>query len=400
MKYLFILLLFVGHYASGQSLLYSSDVEVEEIRIAPEYAMGGSIGDYIDDIEFLKLEKPKEGWIGRVSQNFSVADRLILSSYDKMYVYDPSGRFVKTIMTEEKPSAIDNSSSPYNVDNKNIYIMDGGSDAHETGYRYDLDGNLIERFSAMKMKKGQDTVDIRSYVQLNESKLYFKTAYSAYHDGENTLLYLERQGETHPILKIDTVTRTLADADLMLSNSIFTSSFQDQLERAYYCHPITNEVFEIDEEGINKVYKFVLPLKNTVPSDLRFRKEYKDDNMIYFKNHPEEVFGFRGFIRYKDYLIFSFLGTGIHGTYAYSLKNKSLIRLDNLLPDESSSYLPLWPRSTVSWLFSDGEFLYNLIFPQDVGNSLSNFYRDKKAPEYLRELADYNNPILVKFSLK
>jgi len=411
------LLLFLGLVpllpAQAQQLLYPDSIRVEEIRISPEHAMGGNISDYVENIQYFKLEKPNVGWIERIWNVYTVGGRLILNDNRKgdiyAYIYSNTGQLIKDSFMNKAAAGANNIS--FNVDSKYIYVSNPMRETYQAdslwkdGERYSLDGELLEEFALRDLEVDGRRIEFDYYAQSGESKVFFMSmGRIPYQEHRTNIVLVSRSnGQVTPLLQVDTNSIDLKQVELP-SKGFYTSLLNSEI-LAHYSHPFSYEVAEIRDGGIDKIYKFVLPQKHTVPENIYELPEYQEKGSIsYFYDTEQNRFLIQridDIIRYKDYLLFSLRGRSLSGHYAYSLKDGEFINIARLVPDESNNFLPLFSRND-SRLFSDGEYLYSLVYALDINEHIRDVYQREKrtVPDWVKDLANYDNPILVRFKLK
>jgi len=396
---------------NAQRLLYPNSIPVEEIRVSPEHAMGGNVSDYLEHIQYFKLEKPNNGWIDQIETAYAVAGRLILIDdiNSKMYIYGSEGNLIRDNFAD--PAAIRANYITNNIDNRSLYISKFNKEKENDrgivldGDRYNLQGEWQEEFILCTQEVNGKPTTFGSCVKLNDSTwAFYESPRNSHFKGMDTPLVFRTDSTITPILRIDTLSVDFRKIKMYTGSGFFTSVLNGEMV-AYYSHPFSYEVVEISSIGIEKIYKFVLPQKHTVPENIYELPEYQENTPLsYFqdidRNHPliREI---DNIIRYRDYLLFSFDSYSVGGYYAYSLKDKELVNIRHLVPDESNGFMPLFSRMN-SQLFSDGEYLYSIVYAQEINESIRDFYgREKRTvPNWIKDLTDYDNPILVRFKLK
>jgi len=397
--------------SKAQRLIYPDSIPVEEIRVSPDHAMGGNVSDYVEDIQYFKLEKPNTGWIEWIWRVYTVGGRLILNDNRKgniyAHIYSNTGKLIKDNFMDK--ATVRHNAISFNVDNKHIYVSNPMKETYQAdslwkdGERYSLDGDLLEEFALRDLEVEGRRIEFDYYAQLRGAKFFFMSIGKIPFQKSNIVLASHSDGQVTPLLRVDTNFMGLKQVDLA-SNRFYTSLLNGEMV-AHHSHPFSYEVVEISASGIDKIYKFVLPQKHTVPENIYELPEYKERGSIsYFQDIEQNrtlVRGIHDIVRYKDCLLFYLPAHSIGGRYAYSLKKEEFINIGRLVPDESNGFMPLFSRNT-SRLFSDGEYLYSLIYSQDVNEHIRDFYERNKrvVPNWVKDLANYDNPILVRFKLK
>jgi len=341
-----------------------------------------------------------------------VDGKLILTDNRKgdmhAYIYSNTGQLIKDNFMDK--ATVRHNNISFNVDNKYIYVSNPMKKTYQAdslwkdGERYNLEGELLEEFALRDLEVEGRRVEFDYYVQLGEARFFFMSTGRIPFQKSNIVLASYSNGQAVPLLRVDTNSVDLKQVELA-SNSFYTSLLNDEMV-AHYSHPFSYEVMEIStSSGIDKVYKFVLPQKHTVPEDIYELPEYQEKGSIaYFQDVEQNQVLIRSVsdvVRYKGYLLFALRARSVGGHYAYSLTDKEFVNMERLVPDESNDFLPLFSRNT-SRLFSDGTYLYSLVYARDINEHIRNFYERNKrvVPNWVQGLAHYDNPILVRFKLK
>lgn len=400
---LFSLFFWVSLY--GQKLIIPDSTHVQEIRISPSDAFGGTVSELLDSVLYFKLEKPSKDWVGNLHNYYIINDKLVLSDgliKGDMWLYNLTGKFIK------KPTVssdiVRNNTIFYNVDNTHLYLSDVYSEKANSegvimdGLKFSLNGDLLEEFPLRYKKYKGKKLQIEGTVWFDKDEFWFLRPQRAYKESNNVILYQKTTSEEIlPLLSIDTTDRDYSKIQIHNTNQFFTSFTKDK-NYLYYSNPFSYEVAEVTKDGLEKVYKFILPLKNTASLEVYDNKTYKKNKFDFFKANPDLVVAIDNINRYKQYLLFT-LNRGLKGRFAYSLNNGELINLAKIVPDQSNEYLPIF-SSINPYLVSDGTYLYTIIYSNDVNASINEFYKGKVLPEKIKDLSKFNNPILVRFKLK
>lgn len=411
--YVFVILCLLSrHYNTyAQGLIYPDSVIVEKIRISPDHAMGGEVSDYIEDIQYFKLERPTKGWIENITAAYTIDKHVVLIDNRKgeLYLYNNGGELIADSFVPRDVAT--SNRLTINIDNRSLYTSSFSKKAKDDndvlldGDRYTLRGEWQEELVLCTQDIEGKTLILSSCARLDDRTwVFYERPANSYAKKTATILALQKDNDMIPLLQLDTLTRNLEETNVS-GGGFYSSVLNDELI-AYYAHPYSYELVEINTNGISKVYKFVLPQKYTVPADIYDHPDYIEKGVLpYFQEiaaNRSLVRQLDNVIRYKDYLVFSFMASSGGGRYAYSLKTGEFVNLRSLVPDTGNSFLPLFARMTITGLFSDGEYLYNIVYPQDVQQSIMYLYEGegRAVPDWVRDMANYDNPILVRFKLK
>jgi len=369
LKLLLFLFLVPLWQAKAQQLIYPDSIPTKEIRISPDHAMRGNVSDYLEDIRYFKLEKPAKGWIDWLEDIYTVDGKIVLiegGAKAEIYIYDNEGKLIRTGFVP--PDAVEKNRLTNNVDNKSLYTSNRNKEKQNhrgitlDGDRYNTKGEWQEELVLRSQDVDGHLVPFGSCVKLNDKTwAFYNNPYNTHFRKMDAPVVI-RTGETiAPLFRFDTLSVDFQKVPPSLASGFFTSVLNGGMI-AHYSHPFSYEVVEISGNGIDMVYKFVLPQKHTVPENIYEIPEYRErGDLAYFQDVKQNHILIRAIgdiIRYNDYLLFSFRARSVGGRYAYSLKDGEFINIARLVPEKSNDFLPLFSMNH-SRLFSDGEYLYS-----------------------------------------
>ncbi|RKE45282.1 6-bladed beta-propeller protein [Sphingobacterium detergens] len=363
----------------AQNLIYAKDIPNEKIRIIPETTQGGTVSELLSDLEYIPLKRTNNKLLSDVYELESTAERIgILNRDGHFHLYDIKGNLLKIINTvigvEDKKGILLFSRIKFNE--KGVELLHGPFKA-----RYDMNGNFIDTISNRK-DESKNVTQIGTkkwtYYSPDLGNPQIKTT-NALQLGDSIMVKYE---------KLDSV---------LISYGLHQPLSPNFNNKAYASFDYNTKLFELDSNGISKVYQFIFPLKNTVNLDeVRKVKDYIN-YMHYYNAHREEIRTLDNVINYKNHLILQ-LKKPNNFWIALNLATKNVIGLTNILPDKSSDYLPFMDSNI---LRSDGEYLFSFLSPQDIRIAISKSKEEfHPVSERLRMLEKSNNPVFVRFKLK
>ncbi|WP_259183013.1 hypothetical protein [Sphingobacterium sp. BIGb0165] len=396
------MVLLLIHFSSySQKLALPASLPVEEIRISPLDAFSGTASDLLTDVVYIELDKPKKGWVENFNRCYIIGDQLFLKDDQlegSIWTYNLDGKFQSKFEIDNEK--IRSNTLINNLDNAYFYLSDidklGEGKQEADGIKYSLKGEFIEQIPVRNQLIDQKLCYVDGMVKIGTTEYWYSNPYRALTRGDRTILHRrDHKGNISSVLKLD---ENNYSKDGLFSTIQFFTTFADRGSYLHYSNPLTYEVIEISEKGLEKKYQFILPLKNTGSLDLYKDKLFTSDRSMFYKRFPDVVMAISNVIRYGDYLIFSFV-RGLSGQYAYNLQTGDLINLGSVIPDESNAFMPLF-SSTNGSIFSDGTYLYSIVLSRDINRCIEDFYQHKELPERIKRMANSKNPILVKFKLK
>lgn len=381
--YLLVALCYFSLSSSAQSLIYSDTIPIVDIRISPEHAMGGMVGDWIEDLTFIPLKTKKEDLIPRAFDLTVIRDKVGLvsrvdGSNHAFLLFDNEGN--QLFKTSKESLGL---RAPYN-NIRSVEIWDNNFivDAYEYTIVVD-DINLEAVASPAGQAKADDSIKVKNTVWYYDSAfdLHERPTKSALTKDDRILIKYARDsvGPMHDLLQ-------------NFSNVFIT----DGEPRAYVTFPYHYKLFELGEEGIANIVNIVLPMKRTIDTAAIFNFQNKEEYDKYFDSNPDLIKGFNKIIRYKDYILINPISIQFEWL-AYNTVTGELINLGNILPDESNDFISFMS----SEFTTDGEFLYTLIYPNAIRYAQEKCRKEgySMRPE-LQAMAKHDNPIVVRFKLK
>lgn len=380
-----LLFVFVTNYLSAQYLIYPDSIPVHTVRVPLPYLQGGTVQDYITDIEYFPLEaKEKADMINSVSDISINSDRIIVysNSFTKnpptsfLYVYDTKGNLKFRLSTRDDfQSSLLNEIKPWG-----------------RGFLARSMHHAIELDTAGHWNKTTNPFsDIGDSLYMDNATWY----YQSFRERDAGAPKIGLYRDTIPYIRYSSGTKPTLFHDL---DKPFSPYFK-QVDAAYNTFSFSTEVFELTDRDIRQVYKFILPIDYTLDT-AEYRLVKNEDEMKSFSSrYPNAVVGFDNVIRYKTYLLLQLKYiNGKSQWIALNVETNDFIDLQSLLPDSSSEYTAV--TGSQEFLNTDGEYLYSMIYPDQFVDRWGEIENKRPITEKARSLSKSKNPVLVRFKLK
>ncbi len=370
----------------GQRFIHSADYPIQKIRVVIEQAQGGTVSENIKGLKYILLKGNKNNLVDYISDFKVSKDRIgvigSVSSGGSFYVYDKEGELLKKVNMNDTGVHKDKNGAFFKIDKE--------------GENFKLtSGNLVSQYIFSKNGDFLDTVKTNylaglppKYLRLND-KSHFEYKGPFYWNGrkDNNVLLLNDSA----LIKFNpqdtnTTYYSMSDGFFKLNDEI-----------AYLSIAQKNQIYELDNTGIKQIYDFSFPMNNTLREEDKLKFKNMNDLINYLSDHSSKIIEIGRVVRFKNYLIFSvILGSGPNWL-AYDVASKNIYNLSNIVPDKSNDYLSFLSNN---YLATDGEFLYSIIYPQDIRSAINKSESEKHTMHktYL-DLQKSNNPLLVKFQL-
>lgn len=381
-----VILIYIFLYsfcAQGQQLIYSSAIPVEEIRISPKHASGGLVNDKISDLQYFPISSDRKEDIINFINSMSISDgtiAILSNANNKFQLINTSGKVIKTFQTTDfkLPHA------------EPIQTLVSAEDKFVLGLvHYVIKINTKGQYDVLSLPQGSQLAS--DSIKIN------KTIWSYFSPNE----VAERKSLT-ALQKNDVPVIAYKSVNTLSSSSLDKnlSQVDSETQRSFAYFANNYELFELDEHGIQKVYKFIFPKDISIDTAALYNLKDKDEADRFMAESKDKLVGFNQVLSNKDYLLLQLKSySGDYTWIAVSRTNGEVLNIKNILPDPSNDYLPL-----IGWndiLLTDGEFLYSVLYPNEVSAARNKSEEEKhQMKKENANLIKSNNPILVKFRLK
>lgn len=386
---LFLCFSFPIMHLSAQSLQYSDKIPVEELRLSLQHALGGVVGERIQDLNYFQLYAKNKNEIINSVNNFIVnEDNIIITSNgsgDKFWMEDiflikKEGGLINKIPS--KALGLAESETINAVRSWKDGFIIGSS---QSNFFIQNNGNIRKSIISDHSVFPDDSI------KLNQAAWYYYNSRDMKKKHDNTALKVNNE------IMIQYGADRKADFFYDITSNFSNISKGDTIAYASFVN--NYDVFELNDTAIQKIYKIMLPLENTLDTSLYYKISTDDSLTNFQKRTPNAIIGFDQILKYKDYLLLNLKSISGDKTWiAINLLTNELISLSNILPDTSNDFLPImgWNQ----YLTTDGKYLYSVIYPNEIEDSKSkceeeNHPMTKKNKDLLNSI----NPILVRFIL-
>jgi hypothetical protein len=375
---------------------YSQDnSNPKKIRLDLDKAVGGSVSEFIKEVNYIPLETPASIRIDAIIQlqtagNFYVL--LISNSTSKnILIFNKKGIMHSSI-------AVISSIQKFSLTKNLIEVVNG-----QNIEVYDLSGKLLRTIPKNK-----------PYNQFGITKIALDSIYQVFFNTtikspKDSLLY-----QLH-IYRNDWLVRTflpypkLYQVDHIFEQAgiyNFSYNLNDADKGVFYTKSFDYKVYRVTPNSLQEAYQFIFPLKYSLPQDFSTSPEYAGKKNQFLKKGI--VFGLYGFCKKDNFYYFA---TGSN-PYIFNENNYKLVNTDNIVSDSLSWYLPV-SKSEVTkrgtdfgYLHFDGSCFYTSIPAQMLFSQVED-NKDKKIiyPPALKEYFNnkknkQGNPVLVQIEFK
>lgn len=368
---------------NAQRLLYSPDIPVQKVRIILEQTKGGTISEMLTDLEYIPLEGSPGNLVDYISSVKVLDDRIgvVTDNDGYFYLYSIKGKLIKKITKIDGFKPKQGNTLFYDIEKEDEgFLLSHGA----FSVKIDREGNVLDT-ATREYKVNDDFISERFSIGKGEYSYispYFnekKKTDRALMLGDSVLVRYNVQ---------DTVRTSFGVGDRLSRTG---------LGKEFFAFSNNYKLFELNEDGIQRIFDFVFPFRNTIDSTVYTVKGHTE-YFKYLNEHPDKIHGIGRPVLYNNYLLLYIARWHNPRWIVYDLETHETLGLDHIIPDRSNDFLDFYDDSH---LFSDGDFLYSFIYPQQI-RSAKNKSMDERhtmRKEYL-DLEKNNNPVLVRFKIK
>lgn len=369
---------------NAQRLIYSPDIPVQKVRVILEQTQGGTISEMLTDLEYIPLEGSRGNLVDRISSVKVLDDRIgvVTSNDGYFYLYSGKGKFIKKITKIDGFKPKEGNTLFYNVEKEDEgFLLSRGA----FSVKIDKDGNILD--TATRVYKVNDDFIGRRFSIGKGEYSYISPSYDEKKKTDHALLLGDSVLVRYNLR--DTI-RTYFSAGNELSKT--------GIDKEFFAFPNNYKLFELNEDGIQRIYDFVFPFRNTMDTNFYTTVKNTTEYFKYLNEHLDKIYGIGRPVLYKNYLLLYVARWHNPRWIAYNLETSKTLGLDHIIPDHSNDFLDFYDDNH---LFSDGDYLYSFIYPQQI-RSAKNKSMDERhtmRKEYI-DLEKNNNPVLVRFKIK
>jgi len=387
--FLIILTVFFSEFSYSQIEILQKNIKIDTVRFAPEYVLGGEVGELTSNLEYIPLNTEKKPVISKIEDVAFTKNRVVVLDYENgLFIFSSKdGKLINCILgvpiNGKKSSII-----RFTIFEDQINLL---SSLTESGKsitylsKVDLDGKIKSTSIKTQINSINDSLKIKDDVY------YFNQIGDKF--GNKTLLTLNNRD----LIKIS----DSSQVNWMLLNRVYPFSKNlNKDKHSYFSIWCDYRIFELSETGIDKITQFILPIENTI----EYSKVISFKNLDEFEKNNEKNYlisqGLDNIQPYGERLLFYYLGNPSKNII-YNAQEQSFLSLNNILPDKSNNFLPIIGEFGHEYFYSCGEYLYSFLYPNQINSTIEKLKKDgNNVSKQVIGLSKHNNPILVKFKLK
>jgi len=226
--------------------LQSDQHPVHTIRMDPDNAMGGNVGDFFESVEFIPLETNPESLFGDIYKLQVTDDYLIIKDNEtsSILLFNSTGKFHARIKQMHRDFTLDR-------DREEILVLD----SHSVSY-YDFNGKLLRKVEIRKNISALFMFGNGSFVLNKDRPLSHAKSPSIDYD----LWYSSNLNDS--IRTLFSYNPQFGIYDYNLPSYLFNDQGDGT---CFYTFPYRYNIYELDASGIRAEYRFVFPEKYSLP---------------------------------------------------------------------------------------------------------------------------------------
>jgi len=390
-------------------------IDTTVLRIDPEIAMGSTTRRVYKEVNYIPLQNSEQCIVGEISKLVVVDNYFIVfdRGLDQILIFNKDGSF------HAKCTAIPGlHKNATMVNNFNFNVFG------------DFAVNLMNREIVVKTRLDHENLFVFNYqgefkkkiplMVNNNIKRFWGFAYldsnRCVYTGRPVALQNNKGSKAYLLCISDNFSSNLKEEIPFNPQDIVKERYvKTTLDGPFYQSGTSGECFFtrsydynlylINVKGISRVYKMLLPLYYTLPSDFLTDKN-KYNNVDYLNNNRQLVYSISDIYRLNDCLFFK-LNNGQYDNekiFLYQLNTGDLLNLQKVSADEFSCFLPVINGNN-SIQACDGKYIYSSFSSLELFDA--NEANKDKHPQYPPLLKKYfltqtrkSNPVIVQVKLQ
>lgn len=370
------------------------------LHISPEDAKGGSSSQIFDSITFIPLQTTKESLFGKIYQLEITQNYFVIFDQETNAIlfFKKNGKFAYKIT----PPAGSTSLGYFSIDQHNKKLI--AITSEKSVGLFDLNGKFIE-----KKELGEDINGLYCFGNKEIAYNLYRSLQPTERDSTKYDIKFFRDYALTTNKQFIPYNAKYAISELNQFKSSITSNADSKT--FFFSLPGSYNVYQLNDKGIENLYKFVFPLKYSLPFNFDTDSSYAGKRADYVYNNPDsrgKFVSIEDIYKNNDYLLFTTRYEGYFTndrSYLYNLKSGNLISFGRVTGDSSSYFIPVLSVKYMEELNGmDGNYIYTSI-PASILFGLKQ-HATKKV-EYNTVLSDFfeygsknDNPVIICAKLK
>lgn len=386
-----------------------------KIRLDPSDAMGASVSQVFAEVRFTPLETTKTSSFGQISELVITEEFFIIldDQTNAILIFRKDGKFHAKISGGSNPS---DRIMLFHVNRfaKEIQFVKSGNGQPKKYYF---------GFDAIKKKEEALAMEANSFLQYAElpGAGIIGQRYTAGEDYPDSTAYeltlLKTAKATAGYLPYNTKKSPLAKGDIRpYSSSPFFRTTNDTI--LYFSRYWDYSVYRITPHTFQKELDFIFPRDYSLPAGFMTDSSLLGKRQEYAQSNKQAIYLIPSFLNLPGNYLLKLknnqspvdASTVLDYTlFLYNIRSGTLIDLFKVLPDQSSSFLPIVDNlgnvSMNAKAYSDGQHLYTSVsslsmFLSQERNGDKKVRYEKTMENYFRTRNRKDNPVIVQLRPK
>lgn len=306
---------------------------VENVRTDPDNALGGSVSQLFDSVNYIPLETKKESIFGQIDKLIVTDEYFFIldHSMDQILIFRKNGRFHAKVQMQRivKTNNIEGLGiNTFAVDAYNKHILVNHRTRQESVFFFSYDGVFIKEQRGLHLELF-GAIDSSNYLVTALGDMHDdKGGFGNYAVMDTGLTYFRKfLFSKQPNIRVNipgSISQLPGKASVIMSR------------------PYDYSIYEVAAEGVQQQLKLTFPMINTLPSYF-FDSAFVDKQAVFLRTSDHKaVLGLVNLLASGNTLAFSLfsLRNFYPGAYIYSKRSGNLYAVRNISTDSAHHFLP------------------------------------------------------------
>ena len=377
------------------------------IRFDPANVFGTTASSVFDSIRFIPLETNKISIFGKISKLELTNHHFVILDWDTdaILIFTKDGKFsckidkvpglVREIFPGRNTPPLMGDFSVNNISNQ--IIISTSYDRNHL-YHFNIDGKFV--------RKQKIPVLLRNAAYLTNESIVIQNIHPTVRSGYTKkdvfpfeLLFVNGSSEIYK-------KELPFNLDIFPDNSESISSYQgffrqDVQRKLFYTKTYDYTIYRLDSSEVREEYKFVFPLKHSLPKNFEQDTALTNQRIAYVLSHKDAYLGIKSAYKNKKYLSVKFEALGaIPKNILFNLNSFQAFALAKISPDSLTFNLPIF-NDREGIIATDQSSVYSTISSLEL---FSNYKTDQKyspvLKNYFLKENKRSNPAILQLKLK
>ncbi|WP_165922841.1 6-bladed beta-propeller [Anseongella ginsenosidimutans] len=381
------------------------------LRVDPHHAHGGAASDVFEEINYIPLESTKESLFQRIDQLLVTDDYFIILDRigNSILIFDKNGKFHRRLdglPGAEKVSLPRMQFKAISVDpvkkqlvvTRPHFMTEKIRQDGRTVFYFDFNGNFI--------KKHTYSFYFRDFCSIGQEKILFSVSPPGLKEFKAGQFFRLGYYQSDSVLYKNELLHKRGRDGADETGTGRDLSFNPATRQAMYNDSFQYTLHVLDSIGLQRTYRFIFPLANSLPADFTSNEKYDGSRIQFIKEQPSPIIDIFSAYTLNDYLLFGLFsmreGDYHWEEYIYNSRSGNLLSYSRIHPDSLSFFLPVYDSRILA---CDKGYVYGAVTsPKMYSYHAKNSRRNVDYPSELKEFflkADrLANPVIIQLKPK